>query len=206
MRIGINVPNELVKRIKQIRPAVNVSLVSREALEKRAEFHERVAAQVAADDIEEHIQRLAESGSGSLIEPDWESYGLEDARDWVRAVTPETWDRFIYQYDHLVGKGRSVEEMVDLWSASNNARGLPNRLDENSEWFIEQYDVLISSGSNDNLHDRATREYAQAWLSYVVEVRSRLEKRRKEEYERVMAEREEERQSLKSAELPSQLI
>ena len=36
MRIGINVPNGLLDRVKQIRPEVNVSQVCRGALEQSA--------------------------------------------------------------------------------------------------------------------------------------------------------------------------
>ena len=49
MRIGINVPNELLQRVKAIRPEVNVSQICREALEESARNAERVRARVAAD-------------------------------------------------------------------------------------------------------------------------------------------------------------
>ena len=84
MRIGINVPSELMKKVKAIRPAVNVSQICREALDERVRVGERAIAQAEADGVDEQVVRLAESLGNSLIEPDWETYALEDAREWVR--------------------------------------------------------------------------------------------------------------------------
>ena len=61
MRIGVNIPNELMNRVKEIRPPVNVSQVCREALEERAMTHDRVLSQVASDGVDDQVFRLAES-------------------------------------------------------------------------------------------------------------------------------------------------
>ena len=90
MRIGINVPDELLKELKQVRPEVNVSQVCREALANRVEVARRAADRAIGDGVDEHVQRLDRSATKPPIEPDWEAYALDDARAWVRTVTPET--------------------------------------------------------------------------------------------------------------------
>ena len=208
MRIGINVPNELLKRAKEIRPQVNVSKVCREALEHRVEIAERAKAQAIDDGLDEHVTRLAQFAKAPPIEPDWEAYALDDARDWVRTVTPEDWKMFIYQSDFLRAKGREEADMVDVWSGSGGDRGLTYRLyvmSESTEWFEYQFEEQFESGGPDP-HVKAREEYCRAWLGYVHEARRKLEKLHKEEYDRVMAERKKYRQSRPHPELPQQLV
>ena len=206
MRIGINVPNELLKQVKQIRPEVNVSQVCREALEHRVEVAQRAAAQAVSDGVSEHVERLDRSVAKPPMEPDWEAYALDDARAWVSRITPEVWERFIYQADFLRRKGRDETEMVHIWSHGDGVEGFARRLNEAQEWFISQYDLDFESGTSSNLHEKAEREYGRAWLGYVNEVRRLLEKLRKDEYDRVMAERAEYRRSRPDPELPAQLV
>ena len=206
MRIGINVPNELLKQVKQIRPEVNVSQVCREALEHRVEVAQRAAAQAVSGGVSEHVERLGRSVTKPPMEPDWEAYALDDARAWVSRITPEVWERFIYQADFLRRKGRDETEMVHIWSQGDGVEGFGRRLNEAQEWFISQYDLDFESDTSSNLHEKAEREYGRAWLGYVNEVRRLLEKLRKDEYDRVMAERAEYRRSRPDPEWPSQLV
>ena len=206
MRIGINVPDELLKELKQVRPEVNVSQVCRDALADRVEVARRAAARAISDGVEEHVQRLDRSVAKPPIEPDWEAYALDDARAWVRSVTPEVWERFIYQADFLRRQGRDEIQMVDIWSHGDGGVGLAYRLDENREWLISQHELDFELGTNSNPRERAVRKYGRAWLGYVYEVRRLLDKHRKDEYDRVMAERTEYRRSRPDPELPAQLV
>ena len=206
MRIGINVPNDLLKQVKEISPEVNVSQICREALEHRVEAHQKAGAQVDADGTDEHVARLAQSVTGSLIDPDWETYALEDARDWVRAVTPEAWNFFIYQCDFLRRNGRDGLSMVEHWSAQCGAKGINVRLNENQEWFIEQHEVQFESGIGPRPREKVISKYAPVWLGYLLKVRRMIQQHNNEEHEKVMAEREKYRQSLENPDLPAQLI
>ena len=206
MRIGINVPNELLNRVKQIRPEVNVSQICREAIKDHVESYERTVAQVDSDGLNNHVIRLAESTAGSVAEPDWETYAIEDAREWVKVVDGYLWERFIYEYDHLVKNGRDGVSMVDIWSRGNGTKGFINRIYENNDWFDEQCEIDDTGEAILSAHEKARKGYARAWLGYVLEVRRRLEQHRKDEYKKLKAEREKYRQSLPDLELPPQLI
>lgn len=213
MRIGINVPNELMKRVKQINPPVNVSQVCREALEERAGVGERAISQADADGVDKEVARLAESLGNPLIEPDWETYALEDAREWVRVITPELWDDFIDEYDWISEDGMDVTTMVSWLSPVIDVKGFHVRQNENRDWFSAQLkrkfkgaSKLGTSSNLPNIYDKPRRVYDRAWLNYVNEVRRKLERHWKDEYEKVMAGRKEYRLSLPNPELPPQLI
>ena len=59
MRIGINIPDELLRKVKAIRPPVNVSEVCRDALDRCVEMSDQAKAQAIADGVDEHVIRLA---------------------------------------------------------------------------------------------------------------------------------------------------
>ena len=84
--------------------------------------------------------------------------------------------------------------MVDIWSGSGDSAGLLHHLHESNEWFEYKFEQQFESGGPDP-HVKAREEYSRAWLGYVNEVRRKLEKHYKEEYDRVMAERAKYRQS-----------
>ena len=205
MRIGINVPDELLRQVKEIEPQVNVSQVCREALARCVEIAERAKAQATADHVDAEVDRLVQSAKTPLIEPDWVAYALDDARDWIRTVTPEGWERFIYQSNFLRKQGRDEAEMVDIWSGSGDDKGLTYRLSESKEWFEHQFEERFESGGPDP-YNKAREEYSRAWLGYVHEVRRKLENHYKEKYDREMAKRAEYRQSRPHPELPQQLV
>ena len=199
MRIGINVPSELLKQVKEISPAVNVSQVCREALEQRVEVAERAAAQIARDGANEHVERLDRSVAKLPIEPDWEALALDDARAWVSTVTPRFWEGFFNEADFFRRTGRDEMELVRFYQ---DGGGFVSHMRENEEWYELNFEYGIASYA----WEKAEREYGRAWLGYVYEVRRLLEKHRKDEYDRVMAERAEQRRSRPDPELPSQLV
>ena len=206
MRIGINVPNELLNQVKQLSPEINISQVCREALQHRVEIARKAAALASMDGMDELIAQFDQSVPEPIIAPDWEAYGFEDAQNWVRVVTPEIWERFIYQYDFLLRQGRDPAEMVDLWSTDGNVRGFNSRQSDHKDWFLEQHEILFEAGIDVNLFENALKEYARAWLDYVNEARRRLEKLRKERYDKVMAERAASWQARPEPEAPTQLL
>lgn len=201
MRLGINVPNELLKRVKAIRPEVNVSQICRDALEEQASKAERAIAQVAADGMEECIQQLAVSSKAPMIEPDWIGYALEDARDWTMNVTPEEWEYFCYQRDTLVRLGRGDENWHAESSHGDGVKSFTVRAQENTEWFIQQYEIDVDL----NVRELAREKYCRTWMAYVEEVRRLVEEHRREKRDKVMAERREAWEFLRVPELPPQL-
>ena len=202
MRLGINVPNELLKRVKAISPEVNVSQICRNALEEQASKAERVASQVAADGVEQYIHQFAVSPNAPTIEPDWVGYALEDARDWIMSATPEEWEFFCYQRDTLERLGRGSENWHAESSHRDGVKSFTVRAREHTDWFICQYEIDIDS----NVRELARDEYCRTWMAYVEEVRRLVEEHRREKRDKAIAERKERMLELGKPELPPQLL
>ena len=66
VRIGINIPNELMKRLEPLKRELNISQVCREALTAKAEGHERMLSRLENDDVALAIDRLLEQEKGTL--------------------------------------------------------------------------------------------------------------------------------------------
>ena len=82
MRIGINVPDDLLKQAKEIRPEINVSQVCREALEHRVSVAKMTAARAHEYGAEGQIERLAALLPKAPEEPDWVACAIEGAAEW----------------------------------------------------------------------------------------------------------------------------
>ena len=199
MRIGINVPNELLQRVKAISPEVNVSQICREALESRAAEAERIAQQADIDGIAEQVLRLAQSDKAPLLEPDWVGMALEDAREWVRAVEPETWYDFWDYYYECEDSGQDCKEAAKIWIPYSDGKTFMDRAIENNEWFFRLYPRRgwKAAKFDTSLVDAARREaesdYYRTWLGYVLEAKKLLQQHFAEKDERMQAEREQNR-------------
>ena len=198
MRIGINIPNELMKRIEPFRSEINLSQVCREAIERLATTHERVKERVAGDGVEEHVMRLAQQ---PLIEPDWVGYALDDARGWVMAVDLEDWDEFWYRHDFFKEKGEDLTWLIDGFP-QEGTKWFSIRHIENSAWFIQEFKKSVNSDA----HERARKEYASTWLSYVNEVRRKQLQHYDDIHKKTLADRERALRERPEPGVPSHLL
>ena len=181
MRIGINVPNELVARVKAVRPEVNVSQVCRNALEDIASRAERAAEQAAKEDrLTKAIRAFAESENASLVEPDWEAMAYEDARKWIEGLDTEGWWDFIEDRDLWAGDGR----LDGFWSVQVDAMvGCHQRRRDHQDYLFRQFRVDCDA------YNEMQHQYLSAWRGYVDEVSREVDQRLKDEQARVEAER-----------------
>ena len=202
MGIGINVPNELLERVKAIRPEVNVSQICRDALEKRARNAQRVREEVAEDGVEKHLARIGESEIFPLIEPDWEGLALEDARDWLARATTEDWERYLEIRLFLERRGRENETWFADVHGIDEVKRFPLRESEHREWLLAQYEIDSESSAIVDARER----YEVTFIAYLEEVRKLWERHRKERRDEVMAERRERMREKANPELPPQLL
>ena len=207
MRIGINVPNDLLKRVKTLQPDVNVSQVCREALEQLAARQERAVDWLATDGSVERVLEFAESRERFLQGPDWESYGLDDAREWMETITPEAWDRFLYLYHFLESKGRNDFEMLVGGTHPHYAvKGFHYHEQENMKWRESMYDYEDNHGIGTGFMTEAKQRYEKAWLAYVKEIRRKFLEHSQAKGEKLQAEREKAWQARPAPLLPPQLL
>ena len=200
MRIGINVPDRVLNRIKALDPEVNVSKMCRRALEDYCAVLERARERVASDGVHEQVVLLSQ---GQLDEPDWVAYALDDARDWVNAISPRGWSSFFRFYDSLKSAGKDVDGLGraspsimvagEFWTRSSEMRS--------TEWFDQQYPANPAV----NHFTKARDEYTRAWFGYVNEVRRKQLQHIDDEWKRVTAEREKAWAARPKPEVPPQL-
>ena len=206
MRIGINVPNELLQQVRAIEPRVNISQACREALQGCVDLAKRAEAQANSAGIVEHVNRLVESGDGPLVGPDWVALGIEDAAFWVSTASRAEWDQFIEMQDDFREIGHEETFVVRFWDTRAPNRGLDHHLFVDKRWLAFLFRQRLVAPNGTDSVEEATQTYYRAWLGYVNEVRRRIGQHYKDEYQRVMREREEYRESLPKPEVPSQLI
>ena len=201
MRIGINVPNDLIKQVKAIDPDVNVSHICREALKSYVTNAGRVAERVVGDGMEDHALRLAQAYEYPIVAPDWVGYALDDARDWVSMVEPKEWERFFSIYDHCKARGDELTYLYGHIEPTRDGRCFFSRMQENMEWYEWEYD----NGNEDAWGD-ARDEYGRTWLGYVEQVRQKQLQHIRDERDRLLAEREEVLRPRPEPEVPPQLL
>lgn len=197
MRIGINIPNELMKRIEPFRSEINLSQVCREAIERFVMNEVRIKERVANDGVDEHAMRLA---NPPLIEPDWVGYALEDARDWVMAVDLEEWDEFFYRHDALKSKGMDVTFLAGF--PLPGVKNFYHWHSEHQNWFRQEF----RASHNSDTFLKAREVYARAWLGYVNEVRQKQLQHFEDMCKEVLAEREQAFQERPEPEVSPQLL
>lgn len=194
MRIGVNIPDKLLQRVKEIQPEVNVSQVCREALEARATLAERVRAKVQEDGMVSHIHRFFEPGHAPLPEPDWLGIGIDDARNWVESVNPKEWHHVNGFYDRSLDKENCSPLVFEIGMASNR------RLGDHRGWDTQCYRRGELGARNE-----AFSRYRDAWLSYYREVRSLEDRLMEERRAELMAEYKERWESRPKPAMPARL-
>ena len=206
MRIGINVPDEAVKTIKNLDPEANISQICREALASHASALERAGTEITDEDMADIIEDLEQSAPYPEIEPDWEEYAWQDAQDWMKAITPRDWNYFLYRYDHHKDNSRELYQHGRFFGLRSEpeVKNFTDRIRENQDWFWRQA-VIGGDAARQKAYEKAEKDYIRIWLAYVNEVRRKFLQRRAAKNEDVLADRQSARLSRPEPELPLQL-
>lgn len=163
MRIGINVPNDLLKRMEPLKRITNVSQVCRDAIQAWVDTYERARLRASQDRMENVAFRLRQELES--YEVDWEALGHEDAKMWAQMATLKEFEHLF----HNVGVAKRKGRTPGLWCAPilPGTRDYHERQHEHKEWFSRQIE-LDEEGPNPYL--QAEAEYERGWLSYLTAV------------------------------------
>lgn len=205
MRIGINVPNELLKQVKEISPPVNVSEECRKALQHCVEIQQMATAQVGNDALQGKISELVEKTS-LPPEPDWVGLALDNAAHFVEHVTPEDWNDFVELADELSEGGHTFGPYIGIWTTYYDGRGMMNVLYEYGDQIMKTGRPSRVSGLAQVARERGEREYTRAWIGYVNEVRRLIRQRHKEAYDSLRARYAADHQARPTPEAPEHLL
>ena len=206
MRIGINVPDKVIKLIKKLDPEANVSQICREALTSYTAALERARTDITDEDMDDIIEHLEQSAPYPQFEPDWEEYAWQDAQDWIRTITPHDWHYFLYNYDRNRDNSRELYMHAQFYGirSRGEVKNFTDRSMENGDWFWREA-VIGGNSARQKAYEKAENDYIRTWLAYVNEVRRKCLQYRAEKNEEELADRQKARLSRREPELPVQL-
>ena len=206
MRIGINVPDKVIKLIKKLDPEANISHICREALTSYTTALERARTEITDEDMDDIIEHLEQSAPYPQFEPDWADYAWQDAQDWIRTITPYDWHYFLYSYDHHKDNSQELYIRAQLYRlrSRGEVKSFTDRFMENEDWFWRQA-VIGGNPARQKAHEKAENDYMRTWLAYVNEVRRKCLQYRAEKNEEILTDRQKAWLSRPEPELPFQL-
>lgn len=196
VRIGVNIPNELMRRLEPLKPELNISQVCREALQAEAENHERMIASLDDDGVRTAVDKVSEQEREfqEAIRMDWEMLGYQDAASWVKAAGWDEWDELLEWRD--ISKERNEPQWrtlflpfidgVEVKVFEDRLGELHNREREMERKYRSFFRWRLNNGVN---LDAARQEYMTAWLAYTDAVWKLVEQRREEQYRKLLAQR-----------------
>ncbi len=162
MRLGINIPSSLHKRVDPIKDRVNISQICRDAIEEWVNAYEYSLEKAKRDGTEELVNELREAWKPYIV--DWEEVGREDARIWTEKATTEHFE--IFAHNLKVGRGHGRTPGIWMASILPDTPHYGERQAEHQEWFTQQLDLDQSS----NPYMRANEEYVRGWTSYLIAI------------------------------------
>ncbi len=162
MRIGINIPNSLFKRMEPLKQMVNISQVCRDAIQGWVDTYERAMQKAREDGMEEVAAGLMREWE--TYEVDWQAIGHEDAYIWAQKASPKDFEHFA----HNLKIGRSLGRTPGIWMAPHlpDTKTYGERQGEHEEWFTQQCELDWDS----NPYLRAQEEYVRGWTSYLIAI------------------------------------
>ena len=163
MRVGINVPDELLKRIEPIRHVANVSQICRQAIKDWVDTYERAQYRAKSDGRETAAAKLLAESIGQTI--DWEALALEDARVWVQIASLKDFRALFNNLKINEREGRS-DNWIPFYRPLEGTKMFWDRKHEHREWIYQQFEL----DDKTNHIQAAETKYVRAWLSYVTAV------------------------------------
>ena len=162
MRLGINIPSALYKRIEPLKDRVNISQLCRDAIEEWVNAYEYSLTKMEDDGTGEVVDKLKEAWKPYLV--DWVEVGRDDARIWAEKATPDNFAHFA----HNLKVGRGHGRTPGIWMAPH-LPGTPfyhERQHEHETWFIQEMDIDPDS----NPYMKAQEEYERGWTSHLIAI------------------------------------
>lgn len=168
MRIGINLPNDLHRRLEPLKRYVNVSQICREAIEDRIRCYERALSSRSNEEIVRAIERAweEEREMRAILEVDWGMLGCEDAESWVETAELKDWRYLRHRQEVIERQGRPRWEVViphlqGVTTFHERFNELEDRVSRQDDQFLDW--LYDEHGGIDKA--AAEREYMTAWLA-----------------------------------------
>lgn len=171
MRIGINIPDDLVKRLGPFKSFINISQVCRDALHEYVRLRERAQDQTVSDGADKPASRL--SGEKTPVAVDWELFGLHDAKLWSSLASNDEWDLIFDRLDYFEAQGKSPFDSripIPRVKGAKNYYDRQYEVDVDKGWFEQQIALDVQS----NPYVVAQTEYQRGFYAYIVIIRQKV--------------------------------
>ena len=120
MRIGLNIPDDLLTRLEPLKPSINVSQVCREAIEAYVDSYERASMMIENDGTLQEAERIWRQEESRTI--DWEELGYVDGKAWVERAELEDLENLFHNLG--VAKRKNREPFIPFWRYIPGTKGL----------------------------------------------------------------------------------
>ena len=168
-RIGINVPDDLLARLRPFKKSLNVSEICRAALERQAEAYERAKKRLVIDDLGSLVERFLKERAD--LEVDWQSIGIEDAKVWFELAPYKKVKDLFYKLSFVGRKGMLQSPSLNIVPHVEGVPIFDDRWTKYDERTLELHD----RESEQNNFSMAFDEYQLGWFSYQRTVKSHLD-------------------------------
>jgi hypothetical protein len=174
MRIGVNIPDELLRRYEPLKSQVNISQLCREAIINRVEKYENAVENLAIEPTQSALNKVYEDEEAyrSIVERDWETLGYQNAVLWVQAADRKDWNGWHKLRAIRRERGRPEWEVEPpLFSAADGRLPCFDRLrleyyQSNRSQSDAFYEWLDDQGWYVNW-DIAHEQYGRSWSAYI---------------------------------------
>ncbi len=190
MRIGVNIPDELLGRFEPLRSQVNISQVCRETIQTMVEKYERNIVRLDDVEIEEALRSISQQEIEwmQIVDVDWEQMGYEDAENWIRAAEWEDWAQRQRTLAAIERQNQSDwrTQRPLLGGKRHRAKIFHDRLTEYLDRTREQSDEFSEWRYDNNLYldvQAAERVYQRAWSTLVQAAEEKIRLAYREKYE-----------------------
>jgi hypothetical protein len=203
MRIGVNIPDELLKRIEPLRPFTNISKICKEAITKYAESYEKARVHAEENGAQEIAERICEKQKPIIV--DWEVLGLEDAKSWAQLASIESWEDIFNRLDVFERQGRSPFESqfpIPKVEGVKEYHEHSHELDGDNGWFDQQ----IQLNENVNPYVSSRLDYQKGFISYIMVIRQMIREKASQDLKKRVSELENRKSELRTKiEIPEQM-
>lgn len=165
MRIGINIPNELIERLKPLKSTHNISEICREALKNYIESYENASQGKGGDEMTALANRLYQEFAKKTPRVNWESIGRENARKWAEGASLQDFEDVIHNITIHRRKGAEPGEFLGHWRIPEGCR-FEDAENKQKGWFDRQFEL----DERPNYYMIAKQDYNRGWVSYLTAV------------------------------------
>ena len=196
MRIGVNIPDDLIRRLDPLKPELNLSQICRDAITSHVEKYEKAVAHLNTGLTQDVLNKVYEEEARcrAIVDVDWESRGYENAILWVESASRKDWND-LHKLRARLRRDNLPEWGVEPPISGPNGDRVPcfdhlrreyyqTELSQSDEFL----DWLDANGIQMNW-DKARVDYGRSWLAYVDAAWDVIRKRREEDQRNLKRER-----------------